>query len=67
MSPRKRIDDLGLKHVFVARKIGVDPSQLSRFLKWGVPLPEEASQKLAKLLEVPSEAILKQGKQAEGS
>lgn len=52
MDYRKLIDDNGKKHVWVANKIGVSRSMLSKFLKGERNLNPESLKELHKLLNI---------------
>ena len=49
---RRKIDELGIKHVFIAGKLGVSRAYLSMMLSGTVPMSEENERKIKDMLKI---------------
>ena len=49
---RKRIDELGIKHVFIADKLGISRAYLSMMLSGAAPMSEENERKIKDMLKI---------------
>ena len=49
---RKKIDDLGIKHVFIADKLSISKGYLSMMLSGAAPMSEENEQKIKDMLKI---------------
>jgi transcriptional regulator with XRE-family HTH domain len=47
------ISDSGLKQTFIARKIGIDPAVLSKYVTGTRETPVEVIKKISRVLKVP--------------
>jgi len=57
LKPRDILDDRGLKHVFVARRLRITPSYLSLLLAGKRAWTDVLKRRFAELMEMPVEAI----------
>ena len=47
------IDASGLKQIFIAKKIGIDATLLSRYVRGDRELDDDTARKISKVLKVP--------------